>query len=85
MYRNILNIARLFKNRVIYFPAFLDFRGRVYSLVNYLSYQGGDIARSLLNFHHVEPKKCLNDEYITIYLANVFHIGNAVTKNARTR
>jgi DNA-directed RNA polymerase len=38
----------------IYFPTFLDFRGRIYPTPNYLSYQGNDLARSLLLFDNVE-------------------------------
>lgn len=29
-------------------PTFMDFRGRIYPTPNYLSYQGGDLARSLI-------------------------------------
>jgi DNA-directed RNA polymerase len=50
IYSNILNIALLLKDQTIYFPTFLDFRGRVYPTPNYLSYQGNDLARSLLLF-----------------------------------
>ncbi len=84
MYRNIINIAELYKNHIIYFPTFLDFRGRIYPIVNYLNYQGGDIARSLLNFHTIEPK-ISNNEHIFIYLSNVFGIGNASTMSTRIR
>lgn len=38
------------KDQTIYFPTFLDFRGRVYPNPNYLSYQSNDLARSLLTF-----------------------------------
>jgi DNA-directed RNA polymerase len=81
MYRNILNIAKLYRNEVIYFPTFLDFRGRVYPLVNYLTYQGGDIARSLLLFH-MKGKKTLNINYLYIYLSNVFG-GNKLSRASR--
>lgn len=49
-YTNIINIALLMKNQTIYFPTFLDFRGRIYPTPNYLSYQSSDLARSLLLF-----------------------------------
>ena len=55
-YSNILNIALLMKDQTIYLPTFLDFRGRIYPTPNYLSYQGGDIARSLLLFKNVGDK-----------------------------
>lgn len=50
VYNNIINLALLFKNNTIYFPTFLDFRGRIYPTPNYLSYQSNDLARSLLLF-----------------------------------
>nr|QWO71450.1 RNA polymerase [Lyophyllum shimeji] len=49
-YSNIINIALLMKDQTIYFPTFLDFRGRIYPTPNYLSYQSNDLARSLLLF-----------------------------------
>ena len=71
MYRNILNIAQLFRGEVFYLPVFMDFRGRIYPIVNYLTYQGGDVARSLLNFHRSDYKGG-NNNHILIYLCNVF-------------
>jgi hypothetical protein len=55
-YTYIINIALLMKNNTIYLPTFLDFRGRIYPSPNYLSYQGGDLARSLLLFKDVGKK-----------------------------
>lgn len=63
-------MARLFQNEIIYLPCFLDFRGRVYPLVNYLSHQSGDIARSY--FHNTRFNGDLN--YLYIYLADVYGI-----------
>jgi len=34
------------EDQVIYFPAFMDFRERLYPTPDYLSYQGNDLARS---------------------------------------
>jgi DNA-directed RNA polymerase len=62
----------------------MDFRGRIYPVVNYLNYQGGDIARSLLNFHITDTKISRND-HILIYLSNVFGIGNAKTMSTRIK
>lgn len=52
-YYNVLNIAILMKDTPLYFPTFMDFRGRIYPTPNYLSYQGGDLARSLIEFANV--------------------------------
>ena len=56
-YSNIINIALLMKDQTIYFPTFLDFRGRIYPTPNYLSYQSSDLARSLLLFKNIVPYK----------------------------
>ena len=50
LYSNIITMATLYKNQEFYLPVFVDFRGRIYPLSNYISYQGGDLARSLLLF-----------------------------------
>lgn len=46
-----LSIARRFDKRPIWFPMFLDFRGRTYTTCNYLTPQGSDLAKGLLRFH----------------------------------
>ena len=48
--KNILDIAGIYENSSFYFPHFMDFRGRIYSNVNYLNYQGSDLARGLIEF-----------------------------------
>jgi DNA-directed RNA polymerase len=49
-YNNTLKIATLFVDHKFYLPTFADFRGRIYTYSNYLSYQGTDLARSLIFF-----------------------------------
>ena len=49
-YLNTINLANLYKGFDLYFPTFADFRGRIYTLSHYLSYQGTDLNRSLLLF-----------------------------------
>lgn len=52
----------------------MDFRGRIYPIVNYLTYKGGDVTRSLLNLaRHSNRGK--DNKHIFIYLSNVFGIG----------
>lgn len=49
--RQILSNAILLKNvDRIYFPIFVDWRGRIYSITSSFSYQGPDLAKSLLLF-----------------------------------
>jgi DNA-directed RNA polymerase len=71
LYRNILELAILFEDITFYLPTFMDFRGRVYSYVHYLSYQGVDVAQSLFEF----AEGCsLNDNNIDVvfhYFANI--------------
>lgn len=79
MYRNILNIAQLFKGEIFYLPVFMDFRGRIYPMANYLTYQGGDVARSLLSFHRSDYIGG-NNNHILIYLYNVYSNGKLSMK-----
>src|SRR4051812_32330900 len=83
MYRNILNLARLFVNHTIYLPCFYDFRGSIYPLVNDLSYQGGDIARSLFLFKENKDNK-FNIEYLYIYMGNVYGL-NKMQRDERVK
>ncbi|RKP33910.1 hypothetical protein BJ085DRAFT_12867, partial [Dimargaris cristalligena] len=56
----------------IYIPVYMDFRGRIYPLLNYLTYQGVDLARSLILFDDNEE---INDDgisYLYQYFANVY-------------
>jgi hypothetical protein len=71
-YLNTINIATLYKEQKFYFPTFADFRGRIYTYSNYLSYQGNDLSRSLLLFaNYKNPINKVGLEYLKIYLANL--------------
>jgi len=73
LYSNIITMASLYKNQEFYLPVFVDFRGRIYPLSNYISYQGGDLARSLLLFaeNYAETLNSYGNECINIYIANL--------------
>ena len=71
LYSNIINIACLYKDHNFYFPVFADFRGRIYPLSNYLNYQGGDLAKSLLLFGIGDELNDSGIECLNIYLANL--------------
>jgi len=69
--KNTINIAILYSNVTFYLPTFADFRGRIYPLSQYLSYQGSDIARALLLFDNNESINNQGIDYLKIYLANL--------------
>jgi len=71
LYYNILQIAVLFRNQTFYLPVYADFRGRIYTLSNYLSYQGNDLARSLLLFYTEEYLNSEGLEFLRIYFTNL--------------
>ena len=72
IYRNIINLAIMFEGNKFYLPTFMDFRGRIYPYVSYLSYQGNDLARALLNFADSEPITENGLEYLQLYLASTY-------------
>lgn len=72
----ILNLATIFKNCYeIYIPVRIDYRGRIYCNVEYLNYQGIELAKALLKFSNGE-KVLLSDtlsiNYLKIFGANCF-------------
>jgi len=83
-YLTTLMIANLYKDQVFCIPTFLDFRGRLYSRVSYLSYQSGDMARSLFQFDSpndniIEYKETKNPyttpiSYVKQYAGNVYNL-----------
>lgn len=58
--------------REIYFPHFLDFRGRVYPIPQDLHPQGDDISRSLLLFAKGKPFREEGYRWLLISLANAY-------------
>lgn len=74
-YSNTINIAKVYRNSIFYLPTFADFRGRVYTLTQYLSYQGDDLCRSLLLFANDKENEPLSEkgfDYLLFYLANLY-------------
>lgn len=71
----ILSIAQLLADQpYIYFPVKLDWRGRIYSVPSYLTYQGDELAKALLEFAEgqviKEPRK--DDYFLKVYGANLY-------------
>lgn len=54
----------------IYFPHYLDFRGRVYPFANYLNPQGDDVAKALLRFAEGKPLGESGAFWLAVHLAN---------------
>nr|QWO71427.1 RNA polymerase [Termitomyces sp. K1Aa] len=70
LYKNILTLAVVYENVDFYLPTYFDFRGRIYSVVDYLTYQGEDISRSLIEFSNGCDLDTENVLYVLQYLAN---------------
>lgn len=77
--KSIITSALLFsswcdssKDNSIYFNYFIDWRGRLYTDTSYLSFQGGNLARSLLLFKRGQLITEKGLEHLKIYTANCF-------------
>ena len=81
---NILGLAKMFSNiHEFFIPVRLDFRGRMYCISEYLNYQAGQLAKSLLLFSN--PEKILKSNikainYLKAFGANCF--GNKLDKKS---
>lgn len=73
--RSIIQNALIYNNdSSIYFPLFIDWRGRYYSKTSSFSYQGSDLSKSLFLFKNGE---ILNDDGIKrlkLYAANCYGV-----------
>lgn len=70
-----LAVAGKFRDEpVMYFPHFVDFRGRVYPYPAYLSPQGNDIAKGLLRFAEGKPLGETGAYWLAVHLANTFGV-----------
>jgi DNA-directed RNA polymerase len=56
----------------IWFPARLDFRGRMYPRPQYLTPQGSDLAKSLLEFGEGKVIDARGEFWLAVHLANTF-------------
>lgn len=58
---------------ILYLPHNMDFRGRVYPSVSFLSHQSEDLVRSLLMFWEAKPLGTDGYNWLVYHLANLFH------------
>jgi DNA-directed RNA polymerase len=82
--QNIIGSALLYSTvPTFYLPVRLDYRGRLYCIVEYLNYQGIELAKSLLEFSEGEKVE-LSDknsiDYLKIFGANCY--GNKLDKTS---
>lgn len=70
----LLKLAeRFMEEENIYFPQQLDYRGRVYSIPSYLSPQGQDWGKGLLEFAEAKPLENMDSvRWLAIHGANVY-------------
>lgn len=70
-----LSVADRFANEeAIWFPHYLDFRGRVYPFANYLSPQGDDMSRALLTLANGKPLGERGLYWLQVHTANLFGV-----------
>jgi len=78
----ILGLAEEFKDReAIWFPHNMDWRGRVYPMVDGLSPQGNKLAKALLSFADGKRLKDGAENFLAIHIANEY--GNDKTTLAK--
>src|ERR1700726_3861016 len=85
-YKNKLHIsmAILFRDLTFYHPLFIDWRGRIYTNSNVLSFQGSQLSRSLIMFKNGVILNEKGFESLQIYLANCFGL-NKLSINDRIK
>jgi hypothetical protein len=77
--KSIITSALLFsdwadsnKNNSLYFNNFIDWRGRLYTDTSYLSFQGSELAKSLIMFKNGNVLTLKRLEALKIYTANCY-------------
>jgi DNA-directed RNA polymerase len=70
--RSYLSLAMLLQDYTFYHPLFMDWRGRIYTNSNVLSFQSSELSRSLIMFKYGVVLNKKGIESLQIYLANCF-------------
>lgn len=74
----VLSVAEKFRDEPqIWFPATLDFRGRVYFIPQHLNPQASDISRGLLTFANAKPLGERGVYWLAVHIANCFGFDKA--------
>jgi DNA-directed RNA polymerase len=77
-----LEVARAFmKEKHIYFPHSVDFRGRAYPVPPILNHIGADLARSLLRFGNGKELGTVGLQWLKVHLSNLFGFDKASLKD----
>jgi DNA-directed RNA polymerase len=75
--KTVMVAAELAGEDTIYFPKFVDFRGRVYDYPSYLHPQGNDLSKGLLQFANGKPLTEDGRRWLAIHTANCFGLDKA--------
>ena len=70
-----LHVATRFAGEAaLFFPHYLDFRGRIYPYASYLNPQSDDLGRSLLEFAQGKPLGVRGLYWLKVHIANLFGV-----------
>lgn len=74
--RKVIELAKQFENRSLWFVWTCDFRGRVYPASSYLSPHGPDYVKSLLRFKEGKALGSSGLFYLAVHGANCYGLGS---------
>nr|CAB3265039.1 DNA-directed RNA polymerase, mitochondrial-like [Phallusia mammillata] len=66
-----LSIANMYRDKTIWFPHNLDFRGRAYPIPRHFNYMGSDVYRSLFLFAEGRPLGSKGLDWLKIHVTNL--------------
>lgn len=69
-----LAMAKKYRNRTIWAPHKLDFRGRMYTQPNFLDHQGADLGKGLIQLAESEPLTERGLWWISVHAANCWGV-----------
>ncbi|KAF1919513.1 hypothetical protein BDU57DRAFT_546159 [Ampelomyces quisqualis] len=74
----VLETARAYsREKAMYFPHSIDFRGRAYPIPPVLNHIGADVSRGLLKFAHGKELGTVGLQWLKIHLANLYGFDKA--------